>query len=180
MYSNKFAPNFTDMLVLRILAILNSVDSLFIHLLAVYVSVKNAYQLLPLAHEYQIQDIVRRCENYIITDKPKISNVKLADVYGLQRLRNHCMNKIGTYFPLADITGDDDYKTLCEASRFELLCKRISTMEARIPGCDGSFSDASNDCRRVHCDAHDHWSRVENCLACNILKKRAFYKSLFP
>ena len=73
-----------------------------------------------------------RCEEMIITDTTKVSNVKLADIFGLKKLRNHSVTQIGTYFPLANIIEGEDYVSLSEASKHDLLCMRIKTMEDKM------------------------------------------------
>ena len=150
---------------------------------------ENAYQLLPLVHEYQMQSLVDECEEAIMKDKTTLSNLKLAELLGLQQLRDHCLKEITTYFPLSDIQEDDIYKGLSVATQTEILCGKIIVMEEAIKKPSGrqQLSQALNQGYQT-CPEHvrktDQYGRIStnvtDCPKCEREILKSFYKTAFP
>ena len=142
------------------------------------IAVENAYRQLHIAHEYQIQDVVDLCEEMIITDQPKISNIKLADEYGLQKLRDHCLKTTGTYFPLADIK-DEGFESLSDATKCDLLSMRIQTLERKLHNGNWLARAQPDDYCSTHMTSCRTGDGDHSCEVCTQVK-RNFYAQLFP
>ena len=143
------------------------------------VAVENAYRQLPIAHEYQIQDVVDLCEEKIIADQPKISNTKLADDLGLQKLRDHCLKTVGTYFPLADIKGDETFDSLSDETKCDILAMRVQTMETKIHNGSWLANAVPSDYCSRHMTSNRRGDADDSCEVCTQVK-RNFYTRLFP
>ena len=150
---------------------------------SLFFPVENAYRLLPLAHEFQIQEIVDQCESCIMSKDLTIPNVQLADDYGLAKLRSACIRHVGTYYPRLEIIGSEHYKRLSEKSRFDLLSMRIATLESKFNDGQKLQSAASNSsgCYRgyAHCSNCAGLDGSELPSKQCTKKELEFYKNLF-
>jgi len=64
--------------------------------LCVSVSVEddNVVVLLPLAREYQIDDLTQRCEQFLLCREPSVRSLVLAEEFSLDTLEKQCLDYV--------------------------------------------------------------------------------------
>ena len=64
--------------------------------LCVSVSVEddNVVVLLPLAREYQIDDLTQRCEQFLLCREPSVRSLVLAEEFSLETLEKQCLDYV--------------------------------------------------------------------------------------
>jgi len=54
----------------------------------------NVAVLLPLAREYQIDDLTKRCEQFLLCRKPSVRSLVLAEEFSLETLEKQCLDYV--------------------------------------------------------------------------------------
>ena len=146
------------------------------------VSVKNVYRLLPLAHEYQIQKILDRCEAKLMREDPSISLIGPADDYGLPKLRAHLINVVGRKFTLDEINDKENTAHLSDKSRSDLLTVKVETIEEslQIRWKLRAALKAYDDAGHAKCRKHPGGCNGSECSGPLEKKKKAFYDTFLP
>jgi len=54
----------------------------------------NVSILLSLAREYQIDDLTKRCEQFLLSRKPSVRSLILAKEFSLQTLKSKCLDYV--------------------------------------------------------------------------------------
>ena len=94
-------------------------------ILLLFITVKNVMQILPLAHEYQMDAIVDVCENLLIQiagarQRGSLELLVIAEKYGLKNLRQRCINRAKEQ-KLSDLEKNVRYKQVSADSKVEIL-----------------------------------------------------------
>lgn len=55
---------------------------------------KNVFHLLPMAREYQIDDLTRRCEQFLLSRQPSVRNLVYAEEFALGHLERYCLDHV--------------------------------------------------------------------------------------
>jgi len=54
----------------------------------------NVAVLLPLAREYQIDDLTQRCEQFLLCREPSVRSLVLAEEFSLETLEKQCLDYV--------------------------------------------------------------------------------------
>ena len=54
----------------------------------------NVAVLLPLAREYQIEDLTKRCEQFLLCREPSVRSLALAEEFSLETLEKQCISYV--------------------------------------------------------------------------------------
>ena len=54
----------------------------------------NVAVLLPLAREYQIDDLTKRCEQFLLCREPSVHSLVLAEEFSLRTLEKKCLDYV--------------------------------------------------------------------------------------
>ena len=88
-----------------------------------------------MVHEYQIQDLVDRCEEVTLTEKHSIKNLRLAETWGLCKLQQACLDGVGKFWTREEILEDPDLKKLSSGLQLDVMSRKVELFEAQL----GSF-----------------------------------------
>ncbi|ELU00894.1 hypothetical protein CAPTEDRAFT_192565 [Capitella teleta] len=89
----------------------------------------NFGQLLPLAEEYQIVQVKRKCEEYLLTKAGSIELLVTAQTYGLQQLRLKCIEYARTK-SFTELQKDPFYQLLEAENLIGILQLRVQDLES--------------------------------------------------
>ena len=82
------------------------------------------YQLLPLAEEYQIAEVKRRAEEYLLTKPGSMELLVTAQGYGLQTLLAKCIEYARTK-SFTELSQDPYFKCLEQENLISILQLRV-------------------------------------------------------
>ena len=93
--------------------------------------------MIPLAHEYQMMEMLLRCESAIMTETsaPKetnIANFHLATRYNLTNLREHSTAVVVRLLSCDSILQDKHFLLLHETTRMDLITKKLHYVEGLL------------------------------------------------
>ncbi len=91
----------------------------------------NVQQLLPLAEEYQIIEVKKKCEQFLLTKPGSIQLLVMAQAYGLQDLLRKCIEH-ARYKTFSELQKDPYYKSLEADNLISILELRIQDLEASL------------------------------------------------
>ena len=102
-----------------------------INFIAYFVADSNVYQLLPLAEEYQITEVKKKCEEFLLTKEGSMELLLIAQKYNLMTLLQKCI----------EFARKKSYNDLRSDPRFESLEMQnlISILELRVQDLEGSL-----------------------------------------
>ena len=89
-------------------------------MLFVFLESTNITSLLDLSREYKIQTIKDRCEIFLLSKEPTVSNLVIAQNYGLPKLLEKCIS----YFSekaLIKIEEDIDFEKVNESNQIRII-----------------------------------------------------------
>ena len=88
---------------------------------------------MPLAHEYQMTQLMSLCEKFLLHDPQvaSLSQLVLADRYGLRKLRAVCI-EYAKEQDLNTLRGDETYDQIDPISKVEILEHYIDRLNQRV------------------------------------------------
>lgn len=95
------------------------------------VSDSNVHQLLPLAEEYQILEVKKKCEEFLLTKPGSIELLVTAQAYGLQNLLTKCIQH-ARYRTFAELQKDPFYQKLEQVNLIRILELRVLDLESSM------------------------------------------------
>jgi len=89
----------------------------------------NVAVLLPLAREYQIDDLTQRCEQFLLCREPSVRSLVLAEEFSLETLEKQCLDYVNR-LPLLTVLCYciTDFHTYLPISFFLLFLPPSSTV----------------------------------------------------
>ena len=78
--------------------------------------------LLPLAREYQMDDLLRRCERFLLQRPPSVQSLVLAEEFSMEGLRLQCMRYIRNS-RLRDLTAVAEFDILQNEIKVSQYCR---------------------------------------------------------
>ena len=91
---------------------------------------ENAERLVPLAHEYQMKQLASLCEKFLLQEPPSLSQLVLADKYGLGKLRQVCIEHVKKT-NLDTLKKEMMYEQIDPVSKVEILEHHIVILTDR-------------------------------------------------
>ncbi len=91
----------------------------------------NVYQLLPLAEEYQVVEVKKRCEEYLLTKPGSMELLVTAQAYNLQHLLAKCIEYARTK-SFAELSNDPYFKSLEPENLISILTLRVQDLELKV------------------------------------------------
>jgi hypothetical protein len=88
-------------------------------------------QLLPLAEEYQIIEVKKKCEEYLLTKPGSIELLVTAQAYGLQNLLSKCI-QYARHKAFAELQKDPFYQKLEQENLIRILEFRVLDLETTM------------------------------------------------
>ena len=85
-----------------------------------YFADDNVDILLPLAHEYEVNHVLKMCEKFLKTKLPTLKILLLADQYMLTDLRSFCLGVLQN-IRLVEMVDHPDFKKLSRDTVRELI-----------------------------------------------------------
>lgn len=85
-------------------------------------------QVLPLAREYQMTTLTRRCERYLLCVSPSVQSLALAEEFQLLRLRRECLDYIQNV-RICHLRQDPDFSNLCLNTQVDILMDKAVKYE---------------------------------------------------
>ena len=83
---------------------------------------KNVYEILPIAHEYDCNNLVKRCEEVLLSGPVSLKNYHVADTYGLEELYRKTLNDLKgqNYFKVKS-ASQEVYQDLEKQAKIDYL-----------------------------------------------------------
>ena len=100
----------------------------------------NVYQLLPLAEEYQVAEVKKRCEEFLLTKPGSMELLVTAQCYNLTSLLQKCIEFARTK-SFAELQSDPYYKTLEPDNLIQILTLRVQDLESRVESSKRAASE---------------------------------------
>jgi len=91
----------------------------------------NVHQLLPLAEEYQIIEVKKKCEEFLLT---KLGNMELliaAQTYNLSALLTKCIDNVRTR-SFTELQRDPHFKKIEAQNLIHILQLRVQDLETAV------------------------------------------------
>ena len=88
----------------------------------------NIASLLDLSREYDIQTINDRCELFLLSKEPSVSNLVIAQDYGLRELLKKCISHFSEK-ALIKIEEDKDFNKVSEANQIRIMKKQRKILQ---------------------------------------------------
>ena len=99
--------------------------------MGVCISDSNVYQLLPLAEEYQIMEVKKWCEEYLLTKNGSMELLIIAQRYNLLLLLQKCIAFARTK-TFSELQKDPYYSSLEPHNLIAILELRVQDLESNI------------------------------------------------
>ena len=93
-----------------------------------FFSDSNVYNLLPLAEEYQITEVKRRAEEFLLTKPGSMQLLVTAQMYGLSTLLGKCIEYARTR-SYTELQNDPYFKCLEPENLISILQLRVQVMD---------------------------------------------------
>ena len=100
----------------------------------------NVYQLLPLAEEYQVTEVKKRCEEFLLTKPGNMELLVTAQCYNLIQLTQKCIECVRTK-SFAELQADPYYKSLEPENLIQILTLRVQDLESRVESSKRAASE---------------------------------------
>jgi len=113
----------------------------------------NAASILPLAHEYMMEEVVKKCEEVLIAN-PEVKllqNLLWAEMYSLKRLRDSCVEKAASLH-LDELQNKEGFTDLDKSLQLEIYEKMIKMKNSK------KISNVSLARRIMSPDYHNQYS----------------------
>lgn len=91
----------------------------------------NVYQLLPLAEEYKMTEVKRKCEEFLINKPGNMELLVTAQTYGLQQLLMKCIEQVRRK-SFTDLQKDPLYGSVHPKNLIHILQLRVLDLESSI------------------------------------------------
>lgn len=91
----------------------------------------NVYQLLPLVEEYQIDEVKKKCEEFLLTKDGNMELLVTAQQYGLHQLLGKCIDKVKSK-SFTELKKDPNYKLIEPENLISILQLRVLDLEASV------------------------------------------------
>jgi len=99
--------------------------------LCVCCSDANVHQLLPLAEEYQIVEVKKKCEEFLLTKPGSMELLVTAQTYGLNQLLTKCIDHVRTR-NFTELQRDPHFKRVDQTNLIHILQLRVMDLEATV------------------------------------------------
>lgn len=96
-----------------------------------FLSDVNVYQLLPLAEEYQIIEVKKKCEEFLLTKPGSMELLVTAQLYGLQNLLTKCIDYVRSK-SFTELQKDPYFKKIEPENLIHILQLRVLDLETAI------------------------------------------------
>lgn len=110
-----------------------------IHLLCPF-SDSNVNLLLPLAEEYQIMEVKKKCEEYLLTKPGSMEFLITAQTYNLKNLLNKCVDFARTK-TFTELQTDSLFSQLQPENLISILSLRVTDLESNLDKCKKANSE---------------------------------------
>ena len=90
----------------------------------------NVHQLLPLAEEYQITEVKKKCEEYLLTKPGSMELLVTAQAYNLTQLLEKCIEFART-MSFTDLQRDPLFGNLEPTNLIHILTLRVQDLEVK-------------------------------------------------
>jgi len=104
----------------------------------------NVHQLLPLAEEYQITEVKKKCEEFLLTKPGSMELLVTAQTYGLNHLLTKCIDQVRTR-NFTELQRDPHFKRVDQTNLINILQLRVLDLEATVE--QGRRSTSERDAR---------------------------------
>lgn len=91
----------------------------------------NVHQLLPLAEEYQITEVKKKCEEFLLTKPGSMELLVTAQTYGLNQLLTKCIDHVkkGNF---TELQRDPHFKRVDQTNLIHILQLRVIDLETAV------------------------------------------------
>ena len=96
--------------------------------------------MLPLAEEYQITEVKKKCEEYLLTKNGSMELLIVAQRYGLQNLLEKCL-EYARHKTFAELQADPHFGSLEPVNLISILQYRVTDLESSIESSKKILSD---------------------------------------
>lgn len=93
------------------------------------ISDSNVFQLLPLVEEYQISEVKKKCEDFLLTKPGSMELLVAGQLYNLSQLINRCVDAVRTK-SFTELRDDPSYNKLHADNLINILQLRVLDLEA--------------------------------------------------
>lgn len=93
----------------------------------------NVELILPLAHEYQIEKVLDRCESILMSQASSVKNFNLAQKYNLRKLQDSNLSYIKRT-PVAKLKAAPDFDCLDRELVLSILMEKCEKLESNLEG----------------------------------------------
>jgi hypothetical protein len=93
----------------------------------------NVELILPLAHEYQIEKVLDRCESILMSQASSVKNFNLAQKYNLRKLQDSNLSYIKRT-PVAKLKAAPDFDSLDRELVLSILMEKCEKLEGNLEG----------------------------------------------
>ena len=104
----------------------------------------NVHQLLPLAEEYQIAEVKKKCEEFLLTKPGSMELLVTAQMYSLSALLSKCIDTIRTR-SFTELQHDPYFKQIEAQNLIHILQLRVQDLESAVE--QGRRSTTERDAR---------------------------------
>ena len=91
----------------------------------------NVQQLLPLAEEYQIVEVKKKCEKFLLTKPGSMELLVTAQAYHLHQLMHKCVDAV-RHKSFTELQKDPAYKRLDADNLISILQLRVLDLELTV------------------------------------------------
>lgn len=91
----------------------------------------NVYQLLPLVEEYQVVEVKKKCEEFLLTKPGSMELLVTAQLYGLQHLLTKCIECVRSK-SFTELQKDPYFKKIEPDNLIHILQLRVLDLESTI------------------------------------------------
>ena len=91
----------------------------------------NVHQLLPLAEEYQIIEVKKKCEEFLLTKPGSMELLVTAQTYSLNQLLMKCIDHVRTR-NFTELQRDPHFKRVDQTNLIHILQLRVMDLEATV------------------------------------------------
>ena len=91
----------------------------------------NVHQLLPLAEEYQITEVKKKCEEFLLTKPGSMELLVTAQTYGLNQLLTKCIDHVRTR-NFTELQRDPHFKRVDQTNLIHILQLRVMDLESTV------------------------------------------------
>ena len=91
----------------------------------------NVHQLLPLAEEYQIVEVKKKCEEFLLTKPGSMELLVTSQTYGLNQLLSKCIDHVRTR-NFTELQRDPHFKRVDQTNLIHILQLRVMDLETAV------------------------------------------------